>query len=268
MTNTMTLRGGNCTGYIKNGQLIAEDSNGCLRRILLRALGVEESIDHRTENVFHLGHLSEELFEQDKLQGITYEKEKHVEHPITDKVKFSGHSDYVGERVYELKSATSYNTYKKVFTKGTPKISNVVQLCTYMLALEIPEGSLCYTSYTDVLDYKDMGGYTKEQVTSYANASIRETKFFTVTIDDDGGFELDGNSLDFNVDNLLQFQRTAADVLENEYIYPDRPASLETTMFNACTFCKLKPLCTDWETERFETTTFVSRAKQILGETK
>lgn len=260
------LRGGNSVGYIRRGVLYADSSSGCLRRILLRAHGVEETNHNkRTLNVFALGIYSEDLFEGTYLEGkFDYDKEKQVVVQLSDNVEFSGRSDYIvktPECVYELKSCTSKNTYKKVFKDGVWKQDNIVQLVNYMLFWEIATGKLCYTSYCDVMDYKTLGDFTEEEVKEMARRSTKETRIFDVTFNEEGFVCVDGNLTELNIKEVLKFQSLACEVLEHELVYLDRPMQEEESMFNACYSCPARSVCDSFEKFRFSTEEFIAKCK-------
>lgn len=261
------LRGGNSVGYIRNGVLFSDSSSGCLRRIFLRANGVEETNhDKRTLNVFALGHYSEELFEETYLKGkFEYDKEKKVVVPLSDLVEFAGSSDYVvKDCVYELKSCTSSNTYKKVFKDGNWKQDNLVQLVNYMIALEIPVGKLCYTSFCDKMDYKDLAKYSEEEVLELARQSKKETKVFNVTITEEGKICVENVVVPLTVKDIMTFQEVAADVLGNQKVYLDRPSQEEASFFSPCGYCPASSVCDSFEYNRFDSVEFINRCKEVF----
>lgn len=268
---TKQLRGGNSVGYIRRGVLYSDSSSGCLRRILLRAHGVEETNHNkRTLNVFALGVYSEELFEEIYLAGkFEYDREKQIVVPLSKNVEFSGRSDYVVKSpdcVYELKSCTSKNTYKKVFKDGQWKQDNLVQLVNYMLFWEIAVGKLCYTSYCDLLDYKTLGDFTEERVKELARESKKETRVFDVVFDWEGFVCVDGKRTELNVTEVLSFQQSACNALENDIVCVDRPQQETESMFNACYSCPARTVCDRFEQFRFSSEQFVAECKVAFSE--
>ena len=263
-----TLRGGNSVGYIRNGVLVGDSSSSCLRKVLLRSEGIQESVlSNQTQNVFALGHLSEKFFLESAKDFLgKYEVElKVIDNLIKDEVDFEGHSDVCSEStVYELKSVTSKNTYNKVFKHGQAKTENIIQLVNYMISLEKEDGLLVYTSYCDVLDYKTIGDLTWEQVELLANESSKEQKGFSVKILQDGTITVDGESIEVTISEILEFRTRAAEVLFNNTVYLDRPSSLKDSMFPPCYGCVCNQVCDEFESKRFTTEEFINKCKEII----
>lgn len=264
-----SLRGGNSIAYIKNGVLYSDNDSGCLRRILLRSEGVDVPVtDQKTQNVFSLGHLSEEYFGEVSTTATSedYIREKPVSEQLTQNVYFEGHSDFASNTVvWELKSVTSKNTYRKVFKKGEAKHANVIQLVNYMLALEVPLGFLQYTSFCDVMDYSTMGELSAEQVKELAGQSTKEKKTFKVEITESGEILVDNKVQEYTVRDIVTFRMKAAEVLEGSTIYLDRPSNIESGgMTTACSYCKFAKVCDRFEELRYSSEEFIKEAKEIL----
>lgn len=267
MMKKHTLRGGNTVGYIRNGVLYSDSDSGCLRRILLRDNGIENQtvLSNQTKNVFALGHLSEEFFLADHMAGKSYEVEKAVFDPIYKGVVFEGHSDVVcNDLVYELKSCTSKNTHLKVFRNGEPKTDNAVQLLNYMISLERTKGRLVYTSYTDVMEYKELELYSWEQVAELARQSARETRIFEFEIKDDGSIDIDGKPFNVTINELLAFRNTVGIVLDKQIVYLDRPSQIKESFFFACSGCPYRLVCESYEKTRCPTEEFLTNCKEML----
>ena len=253
---------------MRRGVLYGTSSSNCLRMILLRDKGVQSEPDARSKKVFAVGHLNEELFEQDYLSGIPeVEKEKEVRVGLSDNVDFVGHIDFAGPGLlYELKSCTSDNTYKKVFTENKYKKENLVQLSTYLIMTETQEGYLCYTSYTDTIQYKSLDKISEADIPQLAEQSERETRFIHVTFTDEGKVLADGADSGIMVEDVLEFQQMAVNVLENDIVYPDRPEPFDSKdKFTACGMCPLSNVCLEWEAKRFSTERFVKEARKALN---
>lgn len=253
---------------MKNGVLLGASSSNCLRMILLRDKGVQSTPDKRSEKVFALGHLNEDLFIEDYFKDTeNLEKEKEIVIGISDSVDFCGHIDLVVDGVvYELKSCSSDNTYKKVFVQNDYKKENLIQLATYLFMTETEKGYLCYTSYTDTIQYKKLDKIEKDAIVQLANDSERETVMLPVTFSEDGDVLVDGKKSGISVQNILEFQENAINILENDSIYPDRPEPFEAnSRFTACYSCPLNNLCSSWEEKRFSTDKFVKEAKKIFN---
>lgn len=260
------LRGGN-SSIMKRGVLYGSSSSNCLRMILLRDKGVQSVPDARSKKVFAVGHLNEDLFFSDYL-SLTPKviKELEVKVGISDNVDFIGHCDFACPGLlYELKSCTSDNTYKKVFIEGKYKKENLIQLATYLLMTETPDGYLCYTSYTDKIQYKALDKIHEADIHELANESKRETVFIKVSFSDDGKVLANDVDTGIKVEDILEFQAAAINVLENDIIHPDRPEPLEPgDRFTACSSCPLNYVCTGWEAKRWSTDKFVSEARKAL----
>ena len=264
---TKQLRGGN-SSIIRRGVLYGASSSNCLRMVLLRDKGVQSQPDARSKKVFAVGHLNEDLFERDylsKTPDVTKEMEVHVE--LSAGVVFVGHCDFAAPGLlYELKSCTSDNTYKKVFIENKYKKENLIQLATYLLMTETPEGYLCYTSYTDTIQYKSLDKLSEADIPQLAEESERETRFIHVTFSDDGKVLVEGDDTGIKVEDILEFQEAAVNVLENDIVYPDRPEPFDSAdRFTACSSCALNNVCTRWEEKRWPTERFVREAKKVLN---
>lgn len=261
------LRGGN-SSIMKNGVLYGASSSNCLRMVLLRDKGVQSTPDARSKKVFALGHLNEDLFIEDHLKNRDdLVKEMEVVVRISDNVDFCGHID-IGTPgfLYELKSCSSDNTYKKVFVEGGYKKENLIQLATYLLMTETEEGYLCYTSYVDKIQYKKLDKIKEADILQLANDSERETVMLHVTFSEVGDVLIEGEESGVSVQDILEFQKNAVNILENASIYPDRPEPFEAnSRFTACYSCPLNNLCSLWEEKRFSTDKFVAEAKKIFN---
>lgn len=261
------LRGGN-SSIMRRGVLYGASSSNCLRMVLLRDKGIQFEADARSKKVFAIGHLNENLFYQDYLSDVYgVEEEKEVQIELSDSVDFVGHIDFaVPGLLYELKSCTSDNTYKKVFIEGKYKKENLIQLATYLLMTETPEGYLCYTSYTDKIQYKSLDKINEADIPQLAEESERETVFIHVTFSEDGKVLANDADSGIKVENIISFQEAAINVLENDIIYPDRPEPFDSSdRFTACSSCPLNSVCTTWEAKRWSTERFVKEARKALN---
>ena len=261
------LRGGN-SSIIKRGVLYGASSSNCLRMVLLRDKGIQSEPDARSKKVFAIGYLNEDLFERDYLSSTPdVVKEMEVQVGLSDSVDFVGHIDIaVPGLLYELKSCTSDNTYKKVFIEGKYKKENLIQLATYLLMTETPEGYLCYTSYTDKIQYKSLDKVNEADIPQLAEESERETVFIHVTFSEDGKVLVNDADSGIKVENIISFQEAAINVLENDIVYPDRPEPFDSNdRFTACSSCPLNTVCSTWEKKRWSTDKFVSEARKVLS---
>lgn len=261
------LRGGN-SSIMRRGVLYGSSSSNCLRMILLRDKGIQFEADAKSKKVFAIGHLNEDLFERDYLSDTpNVTKEMEVQIGLSDNVDFIGHVDlHTPGLIYELKSCTSDNTYKKVFVEGKYKKENLIQLATYLLMTETPEGYLCYTSYTDKIQYKALDKIDEAAIPQLAEESERETVFIPVTFSDDGKVLANNADSGIKVEDILEFQEAAINVLENDIVYPDRPEPFDSSdRFTACSSCPLNSVCSTWEAKRWSTDKFVSEVRKVLN---
>lgn len=261
------LRGGN-SSIIRRGVLYGASSSNCLRMVLLRDKGVQLPADAKSKKVFLVGHMNEDLFERDYLTDVEdVEKEKEVEIGLSDNVDFVGHCDFACPGIlYELKSCTSDNTYRKVFIENKYKKENLIQLATYMLMTETTDGFLCYTSYTDKLQYKTLDKHDDDAITTLAEESERETRFIRVAFTDEGKVLADDADSGIMVQDILEFQNAAISVLENDAVYPDRPEPFDSNeRYTACYNCPLNQVCARWEEKRWPTERFVRECKKALN---
>lgn len=262
------VRGG-MSGFVRNGVTWGSDPASCLRRALLRHHKIEEVPNEKSQKVFAIGHLNEELFERGlKERGVTYQKELELSEPVTEDSEFCGHSDYVvdedfGKCVYELKSVTSKNTYKKVFDKGEPKLSNLAQCINYMLSVESTRGRLVYTSYMDAIEYSDIDLYNKKDILDMCQDIVPESRVFEVEIDAEGKILVDKKEIDFTLQDVIEHRRASANVLEKNLVFPDRPQPSE--MYNSvCAFCPFRSVCDEWDNTE-STETFLNKCKEKLN---
>lgn len=253
---------------MRMGVLYGASSSNCLRMVLLRDRGVQGEPDAKSKKVFAIGHLNEELFERDYL-SLTPDviREMEVKIGISDNVDFVGHCDFAtAGLLYELKSCTSDNTYRKVFIENKYKKENLIQLATYLLMTETVEGYLCYTSYTDKIQYKTLDKLDEAAIPLLAEESERETRFIHVTFSDDGKVLADDVDTGVKVEDILEFQQMAVNVLENDIVYPDRPEPFDSNdRFTACSSCALNSVCATWEAKRWSTDRFVKEARKALN---
>ena len=137
---------------------------------------------------------------------------------IKEDVDFVGHVDFINEDfIYELKSVTSKNTYRDVFRKEKPKAQNILQLATYMVALERDKGKLIYGSFIDTITYdqfKELGDDDFEEMCETLKPD--DTIEFLITIDEDGEFLSNGERTDIKVQDICAFWEAAADMLIDE----------------------------------------------------
>ena len=238
----LQLRGGNA-GLYKNTEYRTDTSNGCPRIIKLRAHGFQPAItEASTQKVFKLGHLFETWF---AVENPSLTPEHEVRFSITEDVEFVGHVDFINDDfIYELKSVTSKNTFRDVFKKKKPKEQNLLQLITYMVALERDKGKLIYGSFINTITYdkfETLGDDEFEQMCE--DIKPDDTIEFFITLSSDGQFYCDGNPLDISVSDICEFWDKASQMIMDEEV-PDKPTRLnEKNYFGPCHFCDMKNIC-------------------------
>jgi hypothetical protein len=262
------VRGAN-SGFIKNGQLWSTDSSGCLRVVLLRDHAIESPKDERALKVFQIGFHNEALFKTElEHWGVAHDADVAVDETLRSGVSFQGHMDFkvyapgTKPTVYELKSVTSENTYKKVFVKGEYKYSNLAQLLRYMLASNLTNGVLRYTSFMEAVKYKEIDGLTWDEIAARLAKIQPESVEFKVEITDSGKIEVDGKEIIFDVFDALAHTEAAAYVLEKDAVFPDRPKDLRGD--NPCHFCQFRNVCDRFDESHGGVTTeqFLKLAKE------
>jgi CRISPR/Cas system-associated exonuclease Cas4 (RecB family) len=255
------VRGGN-SGYIQNGIVYSDSPQACLRRILLRHHGIQEEITEKTQKVFNIGFLNEEEYAKNFTEGTSDFK---CVVPINDATEFAGSVDFVQPdgTPEEHKSITSLNTHKLVFDNNLYKFDNLVQLANYMTALESPKGELVYTSYTEAVNYKEIDSFTYDEIKEKILSITPKVKRYFVTIDDSGRFSVDKKPLDLYVENIIDFWKEAANVLEHNIVYPNRPET-KKKFGSSCDFCPLKGVCSDWEKNPTTTDDFLRSAEYVF----
>lgn len=238
----LQIRGGNAAIY-RNGEVRTDASSGCPRMFKLRSYQFQPAItEPRTLKVFKIGQMFEDWYGDTNPQ---LEKEREVRFDINEDVEFIGHIDYSDEDfLYELKSVTSKNTFREVFKKQKPKMQNVLQLATYMVALERDKGKLIYGSFTNTLQYDMLEELDDDKFEEICDTLKPDaTMEFNITISDSGIFSCNGQELDLQVADIVEFWEAAAEIICDEEV-PAKPAQLDPkSYFGPCSFCELKNIC-------------------------
>ena len=252
--NNFIIRGSSA-GLLRHGEFLGDSASICPRRTILRHLEIEETHSAITKEVFSIGHYFEKYFEK-------LHPECEFEKLVTIDGVLQGHSDAVSaDMVYELKSVTSKNTKTKVIKNGHPKTDNVLQLATYLLALERTQGKLIYGDFTHISTYDKLTKMRPSDIAPLFENAIPVMKEFLVEIDDNGFVLVDGeNFYNINVTELIEFQDKLHELVKSRTL-PPRIEPLESNSWtNACKWCKLAPLC-DSGVEDLEE--FVDLAQEI-----
>lgn len=240
------IRGGNAAIY-RNGEFLTDSSSGCLRIAKLRSYGFQPAIlEPRTLKVFKIGNLFEDWFGKEQ---FTLKKEEQVKFQIIKDVEFIGHIDYMDDDfLYELKSVTSKNTYREVFKKNKPKMQNVLQIATYMVALERDKAKLIYGSFVKTVTYdklEELGDDEFEEMCETLKPD--ELMEFNIKICEDGNFYYgtDGTyrSLGLHIRDITEFWNEAAKILMDDDV-PSKPTKLDAkSYFGPCDYCDMKNIC-------------------------
>lgn len=228
---------GSSSGIFRNGEFIGSSDSNCPRKTILRHLDVQQVHSKKTLEIFSIGHQFEEYF-----ASIHPEFQREVE-VITPTVK--GHVDFVSDDyIYETKSVTSKNTHREVFKNGVPKPANVLQLLTYMVAMERDKAILVYGSYTSITDYSKLMKMRTEEIAPLFKGAVPLMREFLVEISPEGNALVDGEPFhNIHVSELLEFQDNLHELVRQR-ILPPRIESLEPGAWSGpCQYCPLQTLC-------------------------
>lgn len=235
MSNTKTIRGAH-SGFMRDGYCHTDSAVSCGRVMRLRVESVEERHDAATLARFEIGKNNEYFF----LQTLTEEYQHDVEIITGD---FEGHADVVTDKcVYELKSVTSKNVWKKV-QQGKYKLSNLAQLVGYMITLNRPAGILVYTLYED-----------ENPISSVE---------FNITIVNEQIF-VNNKFIRYSVPDWRAHQLYLKNQLDSEYLDPDRPMNPDDSFFTPCTWCKWNSVCDTFNAFEETADTFIERCRSLL----
>ena len=252
--NDFIIRGSS-SGLVRNGEFLGSSDTLCPRKTILRHLEIQQVHSKKTLEVFSIGHQFEEYFASIHPE---FEREFEVITPTT-----KGHVDFVSpEFIYETKSVTSKNTHSSVFKKGEPKAANVIQLLSYMVAMEREKGILVYGSYTHVCTYDKMMKMRTEDIAPLFKDTVPVMREFLVEIDELGNALVDGEPFhNIHVSELLEFQDNLHELVRQR-VLPPRIEALEPGAWKGpCAYCPLQTLC-DSGVEDLEE--FVETAAEIF----
>lgn len=236
------IRGGNA-GMFRNGEYRTDTHNGCPRTIKLRAFSFQTAIeDPKTYKVFKIGHLFEDWFAAEN-PGLI--KEHCVQFNVTESVEFIGHIDFMNDNyLYELKSVTSKNTYREVFKKGKPKEQNLLQLITYMVALERDKGKLIYGSYVKKMPYEKFEEIGDDEFEELCETIVPDdTIEFYIHMCENGNFYCNDEKIDIHVSDIVEFWNEAATMILDEDVPPKPEKLVDKNYFGPCHFCPAKNIC-------------------------
>lgn len=253
--NDFIIRGSS-SGLLRNGEYVGSSDSNCPRKTILRHLSIQQTHSRHTLEIFSIGHQFEAYF-----ASLHPEMQREFE-IVTPMVK--GHVDFIDDEfLYELKSVTSRNTHNSVFKKGEPKSANVLQLLTYLVAIERQKGKLIYGSYTHICTYDKLSKMRTEDIAPLFKDAVPVMREFLVEIDDAGNALVDGEPFhNIHVSELIEFQENLHELVRQR-ILPPRIESLEPSAWtNPCKFCPLSTLCDSGISDLDE---FVETAEEIFS---
>ncbi len=231
--------------FMKGRLVYAEYSSSCLRKVLLSMHGIKEPFP---EHLRDAGAANEESYETTLKKAQTpYERELPVTMVIAPGVLLSGRIDFLidSSRIVELKRVTSSSSWSKLKAAGAPRLANVAQIVSYMLAKELDSATLAY---------------------SYNSRGKEHEIHFSITIDLQGRILVDGQDFGFEVENILKFMQTAADNYNNGVVW-DRPLNWDSKFASPCTYCHFKTACDSYDNGLLEgVDAFLADSKQAIKE--
>lgn len=246
---------GSSSGLVRHAEFLGSSDANCPRKTILRHLDVQQTHSKKTLEIFSIGHQFEEYF-----ASLHPEMQREFE-VITPTVR--GHVDFVSDDcIYETKSVTSKNTHSSVWKKNQPKPANVLQLLTYMVAMEREKGILVYGSYTHICTYDKLMKMRTEEIKPLFEGAVPVMKEFVVEIDELGNALVDGEPFhNIHVSELIEFQDNLHELVKQR-ILPPRIESLEPGAWSSpCKFCPLQTLCDSGISDLEE---FVDTASEIF----
>jgi CRISPR/Cas system-associated exonuclease Cas4 (RecB family) len=228
---------GSSAGVYRNGEFLSDSDTACPRRTWLRHKNVQEKISKFTEQIFNIGFQFENYF------GTLVEGQKEVE---VNTPNFGGHADLVTDDcVYETKSVTSKNTYKKVFKEKTPKSSHLIQLCHYLIQMERQKGKLVYGSFlTKEIEYGKLKKMRPDAIPALMENAIPEIKEFLIEISDDGFILVDGEHFEnLHVSEFLDFIEEVSALINANELPPRVEPLTPNAWGDVCKFCPFLMVC-------------------------
>ena len=201
------IYGGN-SGVLINGNPYSSDANSCIRRIMLRADGIEEGIDFRAKITFSIGNAIEDTYaEYLASEGNQIEKSvrnrRLLEEELNGKpCEMWDETDIMVNGVpYEVKSVSSTSMWEKIFLLEEPKWDNIVQAFHHMVINKKYEGMLVYIS---TIYHKKT--FKKENV----RVSAGDLQFFKLEFDKKTGrASVNGRNYPFKAKDLILWQHWA-----------------------------------------------------------
>lgn len=274
-------------GVMTSTGVIYGTSNACPRAVFFRVNVGDLPVGPDSDMTFGIGHTHEDIVVNNFLaKGYELEKEKDVTLQITSEVRLRGHIDIYRADincVYELKSVTSTDSFKKIWFYNTPKPENVIQCCTYMIMTETENGVLRYGSFLwhkffdledKTLDYlRNYQQYgvevKKDWKTKKECVAIRPTyKEFKIKFDEKGHIFINDKKFQYSAKDIERYYIEIADNLERGILGP-QPENLDKQpggfSFSPCFSCEWKSICDRYNEGLYNTIEdIISSAKQHL----
>lgn len=212
------------TSYCIGDVYQVPDQSHCPKIAILRAMGVNQSVDDTSAMTFAIGLANEKLFEKDY---PNVNRDVTCELAIDEKYGILGHADGVDnatDTVYELKSITSTKSAKSVLIDKQYKLGNLLQLIGYMIMLKRQNGILRYTNYV---------------WHSSTTWKVKPTHVeFKVNFNEDGLVKVDNKPTDITAKSVVDSWHLLAKSVELDTI-----ATCVAIQPSVCMFCRLKPVC-------------------------
>jgi hypothetical protein len=213
----------------------------------LSSKGIDEKFP---EKIAKIGALNEELHAKDVGDPAQRELPLNSDSLYGLPCGFHGRADFVidsdsGRTVQELKSATSKNTYSKVFKKCEYKPENLAQLLAYMVMSKADRGELIYSFYEE-----------EQRV---------EQKVFNVLVMPDGKISVENAPISAHIFDLFTHQRQSATFLLADVV-GSRPEGYNKQYGGPCSFCVFKPACQEFDSGKHTCTyDFCERCKELIS---
>lgn len=235
------------SGFAWGNLAITEYDSGCLRAIVFKGLS-----PHRTEidpKYMRVGAHHEDAhaaaLEQ---QGIPFEREIVMKEEVLPGVQLSGRCDFLLEReIHETKGSLSKSA--GYVLKGKFKVGHLSQLVTYMLHWDKPIGRIVFAAYKEAGDaFKETGRRT-----------------FTITLGHGGGVLVDDLNTPYFVQDLLAHRNTAAVLLSERRVHPERPLNHDAKFGSPCAYCPFKTVCDKYDAGALTDEQAITQADEVIS---
>ena len=223
-------------------------NSGCPRFVVLSVGSVRKEIHPIYAK---LGAVHEDWYAE-QLGGRLKHRELPVKFALQDGIEVSGRIDFVdmdGDP-HETKATMSKNALYDM-RKGKVQIGHLAQLVGYMIYTERTKGYIAVGFYKHVPLPDHMYNFER-----------KETRVFTITINEDGDILADEQHTGYNTLHHMRFTKLIEKVLQTKEISP-RP--LPGGFITPCTFCPLKSLCDSYDKGDIDETTLRSEALELLN---